>query len=360
MSTDAKRLGDLQEMTPVADAARRVLAVRLEAVRDSLDRSLRTVKERRRSIHALRVATRRATAAIDVFATCLPRRVFKEVRRALQSLRRAVGAARDWDVLLQQLGASLERSDAGARPALDMLHGYALAQRMPAQAQLAAACPDHPFGFDRLMADCVGAVRHRGPHPVTYGSHVRPRIARLVEALDAAAGGGDGDWTQLHEVRILGKRLRYSVELVQDCIGAPLDTHLAPALARLQEILGGVNDSFNASRLLHDILDGLTTCMPDLADRYRDFIERQAVAHEETMRCGREAYRGWLEEWNAAAMQEALRTICPQLRQRPRLRTLLVPPPSPAGDAMVDPDAGSHAVEGTAITEHHAARRPAG
>lgn len=354
MSAETQRMGDLQEMTPVADAARRVLAVRLEAVRDSLDRSLRTVKDRRRSIHALRVATRRATAAIDVFAACLPRRVFKEVRRVLQSLRRAVGTARDWDVLLQQLGKALERSDAAARPALDMLHGYALAHRMPAQGQLEAACPDYPFGFDRLMADCVAAVRHRGPHPVTFGSHVRPRIARLVEALDAAAGGGDGDWSQLHEVRIVGKRLRYSVELVQDCIGAPLDTHLAPALARLQEILGGVNDSFNASRLLREIIDGLAVCMPDVADRYRGLMEQQALEHEETMRRGRATYHGWLEDWNAVDMQEALRGICPQLRQRSRLRML------PAAASGSGDGAGVRAAaHPLAEDERSATRRPA-
>lgn len=314
--SESMRLGDLQESTPVADAARRVLAVRLEAVRDCLDRALKTPKDRRKSIHALRVATRRAAAAIEVFGGCLPRRVFKEARTSMRTLRRAVGAARDWDVLLQQLTKRLKAAADSERPAIDMLHGYALAHRIPAQRRLEAACPDHPFGFDRLMAKCVAAVRDRIGVPATFGSHVRPILAQRVGRLDEHASGGDGDWARLHEVRIAGKRLRYTLELVQDSFGGPLLTQLCPSLEQLQEILGQVNDSFNAVSLLRQIIEGIAGCVPDANDRYRHLLEQHAAEHEELMRQGRDAYRNWLAAWNGTEMQDALRTLCPDSGHR--------------------------------------------
>jgi CHAD domain-containing protein len=311
-----KRIRDLQETTPLADAARRVLAMRLEAVRDCLDRAFNDTSDRRKAIHALRVATRRAAAAIDVFGQCLPRRVAKEIRQVVRDLRRAVGAARDWDVVLHELARQVERGDVASRPAHDMLTGYAIAHRIPAQHRLLAACPDHPFGFDRLMAQTVAAVRQRGAQPVALGSHVRPLLARLVESLDTTCGSGDGDWTQLHEARLAGKRLRYTLEIVEDCLAVATDKALSVALGRLQEILGGVNDAFNAANLLRQILDGTEVCIPHVMDRYREVIERQIAAHEETMRNGREAFRGWLGEWHSAEMLDVLRTICPTLRSR--------------------------------------------
>ena len=46
-------------------------------------------------IHKLRVSVRRATAALDAFAPCLPKREHKHARRVLRTVRRTAGAARD-------------------------------------------------------------------------------------------------------------------------------------------------------------------------------------------------------------------------------------------------------------------------
>ena len=314
--TTGRRITELQESTPVADAARRVIALRLEAVRDCIGRALRELENRRQNIHALRVATRRATAAVDIFRNCLPRSIHKDVRGHLRSLRRAVGAARDWDVLLQQLTKAAKRASEADRPTYDMLHGYALAHRIPAQQRLELACPDYPFGFDRLQARTVAAVRWRQDQQPSLGSFARPLIGNLVARLNDIAERGDGDWEMLHEVRIAGKRLRYTLEVVEDCFGPAAEAHLAPALVRLQEVLGGVNDSFNASRLLRQIVDGMADCVPGMVDRYRGLMERQIAQHEERMRTGREQYRGWLADWNGTAMQDALLAVCPDLPAR--------------------------------------------
>lgn len=300
----AKRIADVDENTPVADAARRVLAVRLEAVRDRIGDTLADAKDRRRHIHALRVATRRAAAAADLFATCLPRKVQRQLRDHLRGLRRTVGAARDWDVVLSQLGQRLDGASKSDEPAIDMLTGYALARRVPAQRKLEEATSDYPFGFDRLMAQTMVAVR--GPERATFGTLVCPVISKMLADFQDLCGRGDGDWAHLHEVRIAGKRLRYALELVQPCFGGLVSEDVEPALASLQETLGAVNDSFNALQLLKEIHSGLTECLPAAADRYRALIERQVAEHEATMRTGREHYRTWLERWRCQGLQQAL------------------------------------------------------
>lgn len=304
----AKRIANVDENTPVADAARRVLAVRLEAVRDRIGDTLADARDRRRHIHALRVATRRAAAAAELFATCLPRKVQRQVRDHLRGLRRTVGAARDWDVVLSHLGQRLDGASKSDDPAIDMLTGYALARRVPAQRRLEEATSDYPFGFDRLMARTMVAVR--GPERATFGTLVRPAISKMLADFQDLCGRGDGDWAHLHEVRIAGRRLRYAIELVQPCFGGLVPEDIEPALAGLQETLGAVNDSFNALQLLEEIYTGLTECLPAATDRYRAVIERQMAEHEATMRTGRELYRAWLERWRSQGLQQALVAFC--------------------------------------------------
>jgi hypothetical protein len=300
----AKRIADVDENTPVADAARRVLAHRLEAVRDRIGDTLADADDRRRHIHALRVATRRAAAAADLFAACLPRKVHRQLRDHLRRLRRTVGRARDWDVVLSQLGRRLEGALPSDVPAIDMLSGYALARRVPAQRQLEEATSDYPFGFDRLMARTLVAVR--GPERTTFGAIVRPLVSRMLSEFQDLCGRGDGEWAHLHEVRIAGKRLRYALELVQPCFGGLVSDDVGPALAKLQETLGAVNDSFNATLLLKEIHGGLADCLPGAADRYRSLIERQLAEHETTMRTGRDLYRAWLVQWRSQGLEHAL------------------------------------------------------
>jgi CHAD domain-containing protein len=293
-------------MTPVEDAARRVLAVRLEAVRDRIADALSCGEDRRKHVHALRVASRRAAAALELFEHCLPKKVFKEVRRQLRMIRRAVGVVRDWDVVLAQLGKGLAQADSSDAPAYDMLTGYALAHRVPAQKRLEQACPEYPFGFDRLMATTLAAIRRRASAPTTFGGCVRPIVAGMIDGFSALCDRDDGDWAELHGVRIAGKRLRYSLELVRDCFGESLDATLAPALASLQETLGTVNDSCNAASLLGEILTGLEHCHGSVGERYRRLVERQLLEHEHLMLTGRDAYRRWLQQWRSASTQQAL------------------------------------------------------
>src|SRR5262249_55834949 len=95
---EGKWISDLKPGSPLAEAARHVLFVRLQVVKDCLPRAALEADRDIEYVHQLRVGTRRADAALRIFKVCLPKKVQGEARRRLRKLRRAAGAARDWDV----------------------------------------------------------------------------------------------------------------------------------------------------------------------------------------------------------------------------------------------------------------------
>ena len=99
----SKWIPDLKATTPVSAAARHVLTVRLEVVRDYLPLALHEADKDPEHVHQLRVATRRARAALDIFACCLPVKVYKAARKQLRNIRRVAEEARDLDVFLTSL-----------------------------------------------------------------------------------------------------------------------------------------------------------------------------------------------------------------------------------------------------------------
>src|SRR5438876_3295955 len=97
---DSKWIPGLEPTTPVADAARRALDLRLRVVHHYLPLAVKHADEDLEHVHQLRVGTRRARAALDIFGSCLPDKALKKARKQLKRLRRAAGEARDWDGFL--------------------------------------------------------------------------------------------------------------------------------------------------------------------------------------------------------------------------------------------------------------------
>src|SRR5438552_2313389 len=100
---DEKWIAGLRGDMPGSEAARRTLTLRLGAVRDRLPAAVFHADEDVEHVHQLRVSTRRAAAALRLFADCLPERMHKKTRKSLKALRRSAGEARDWDVFLEML-----------------------------------------------------------------------------------------------------------------------------------------------------------------------------------------------------------------------------------------------------------------
>ncbi len=293
--------------TPPADAARRVLTVRLELVRNLLPPALHEAEENPEHVHQLRVATRRARAALDIFADCLPPKAFKRAKRELRDLRRAASEARDWDVFLLSLAERQRQPAARQRPGLDFLTGYALSRRLAAQDHLVAAGQEQPFASDRLLAETVAAV-HR-PHddgaPRALIDLARPALGDLLKELDAAARRDLHDYAQLHQVRIIGKRLRYAMEVFADCFEPAFKEELYPAVEEMQEILGNANDSHVACGRLAELRDHAKALLGDQAKRVLPGIAALLRSHQERLPKEREQFETWWARWRETGTEAA-------------------------------------------------------
>jgi CHAD domain-containing protein len=301
-----KWLSDLTPTTLVADAARHVLTVRLEVVRDCLPPALEHADEDVEHVHQLRVATRRAGAALRIFSACLPEKAFRAARKALRRLRRAAGAARDWDVFLESLAALPWPASDKRRPALDFLVGFAVAQRAAAQDTLRAACPDHPFALDRLLARTVAAVhRPHGPSADTLLDLARPWLGDLLRQLDAAVACDLEDYDNLHRVRILGKRLRYAMEVFANCFEPAFREEVYPAVEQMQETLGNVNDSHVAGQRLAALRDRLRQGLPGQQQRLAPGLDALLGHHRRRLPRERRRFLAWWKQWQASGGEAA-------------------------------------------------------
>jgi CHAD domain-containing protein len=354
-----KWISDLTAATPLADAARWVLAVRLEVVRDYLLLALREPEKDVEYVHQLRVGTRRAGAAVEIFRPCLPDNDYKRARQQLRTIRRAAGEARDWDVFLLSLKTAKFRRTAPHQPGLDFLFGYAFAQRVAAQDRLDEASPKPPFGFERLLAETVAAVRQPSHHVAGRKllNLARPLLFGLVQEFNQAAHGEPEAWEHLHQVRILGKRLRYAMEVVADCFAAPFREEIYPAVEEMQEILGRANDSQVASQRLLGLRNQLRSFQPQEWKRLRAGIEALAKYHQERLPQERQNFIAWWSRWQKAQVEEALTTLLkasPHIRQdepfngadQSTQEMILAPSAQPGGESSYPGGAGGGGVAG--------------
>lgn len=237
-----KWLGDVSPNDRVADVAARTLRARLAAVRHYLPLAAGRADEDVEHVHELRVWTRRATAALRLYADRLPRRRAAWLRKQLKRLRRAANDARDLDVLAARL-ADPTRPYAGAWLA------EVRAQRAQAQEPIVAAQRRlkrrHRFG--RRIAKLLRRVRRRGrhgggPEPERFGDWARARLRPFVESFFEAIPADETDVAALHAFRIRGKELRYAMELLAGAFPANLRDDLYSIVETLQDKLGAIND----------------------------------------------------------------------------------------------------------------------
>jgi CHAD domain-containing protein len=301
---DGKWIADLKPTTPLADAARHVLTIRLDAVRHHLPPALQHADEDLEHVHQLRVATRRAGAALRIFAVCLPAKIYDDGRKELRKLRRAAGDARDWDVFHNMVTAWCQQQAAARCPGLDFLIGYATAQREMAQTQLLDVAGDAPLTFDRFLAETVAAV-HRPPNsgPRRLIDLARPMLSGLRQELEQAAARDLNDYAQLHQVRIAGKRLRYAMEVFADCFAASFREVIYPEVETMQDILGRANDSHVAAGRLEGLRERVRTSRPREWRRYRPGIEALLRHHHQQLPRERKQFQAWWKRWCVAGVE---------------------------------------------------------
>src|SRR6476659_4735118 len=103
MAASGKWIDGIDADMPGDKAARRSLEPRLTIVAQSLPLAAHLAEHDIEHVHRLRVATRRAWAALKLYKDLLPSKPGRWMKKRLRKIRHAAGEARDLDVLGQRL-----------------------------------------------------------------------------------------------------------------------------------------------------------------------------------------------------------------------------------------------------------------
>jgi CHAD domain-containing protein len=308
---EGKWISDLKPNTPLTEAARHVLFVRLQVVKDYLPRAALEADEDVEYVHQLRVGTRRADAAFRIFAGCMPKKTYRQARRRLRKLRRAAGAARDWDVFLAELSRREREADAKHRGGLEFLMGYALGRRAAAGTELETVYAEEGPSFEMFLIRTIEAVRPP-EEPSALAVLVdlaRPMLFERLKALEQAALGDLGDYVALHQVRIAGKHLRYAMEVFADCFDATFRESLYPRVEHLQEILGRANDSHVAAGRLSDLRQIVQRAIPSSWPRLQPGIEQMLRSHQRRLPQEKRRFLQWWNQWHPTGSEAVMTSL---------------------------------------------------
>lgn len=246
-----------------------------QTIRENLRKMLSLIPDVREAkdieaIHDMRVASRRLRAAISVFEPAFPAREYRRFERNIKLVTRALGEARDLDVMIEAL-SSMEselppREQAGIEGFLEELREKR--QRLQTDVnetldEMEARQLEQQFDriADAKSDEPQSAEDNNMPEEPSLYDHAIPLISARVADLLAweEASEDPARIVELHEMRIGAKRLRYTMELF-----APFyDANFAKAIGEIkavQEHLGNIHDA--------DVL------VPQLLDHLRDTLKR--------------------------------------------------------------------------------------
>ncbi|MBX7165415.1 MAG: CHAD domain-containing protein [Pirellulales bacterium] len=370
MARRGKWLSGVSPQMPASEAARLGLESRLHLVWRYLPLAAQRADEDLEYVHQLRVASRRAVAALECFAEFAPPRGLQKLARDVKRIRKAAGAARDADVLLDHLRErSRQVGDNSWKPVIEIV----LQRRHKAQRPIEKVyqrLAERRFGrkIERFLhkvhfrpsADAARTTAGNGSAGVAkarngeasngkHGVHVEPTrepsfgqfaltsLSRAVEVFFAAGQADLHDIAALHEFRIRGKALRYSIELFAGAFPPVLREQLYPFVEEMQERLGDVNDHAAAITTFTDLKTDAAARAGELIDRL--LIERRAALTE--------AHTRFLEWWAADRAAELRARFDDLLAGSGGERTaaaLSVPTAAPAQGVQPAPEAALESV----------------
>ena len=234
---------DEAESAPAADVARRTLRRRLDAVWRELAAACRSGDDAER-VHQLRVASRRALAAIDAFRDLLPAKQRAWFCKRLRRVRRAAGDARDLDVLTarlaeeRQAGRQASAATRARARLVAMLSNRRVVSRQPIHEQYERlSVVDWRAHVERLTE---GIPARRGAS--TFGVYARRRFKARLRRFFARADHRLREDAEIHRLRIEGKKLRYTFEIFARVFPERVRAKCQKALETLQEGLGEFTD----------------------------------------------------------------------------------------------------------------------
>ena len=210
------------------------------------------------NIHDLRVAIRRFSQSLRVFAPLLPARRVKRIRRRLRRVMTLAGEVRSRDIAMKLWKRAGEPADAAC--AVKLGRGRKQASEK-LQKRLRRLRDQNPAGKWRK----VWTRSH--PGPATLEPDLAALLADYIQTAADLVDDGRLSAKALHKFRLGTKRVRYTLELFRQCCGHGLEQRLQ-VLRRLQQYLGEINDYATTSGLAGG----------KEAAGFRQFLETRAAA----------------------------------------------------------------------------------
>ena len=300
---EGKWIEGLTPDTPAVDAARAVLAARLGGVRHYLPLAVESPGAVE-NVHQLRVATRRAAAALRLFRPLVPAKSYKQLRGTLRAIRTAAGHARDWDVFAIGLDTSPALQKDPLSSARDFLTTYSLGCRAAAQHEIDAAAVAYSQPLDEVSDRLLDTLKPGDGEPFATVAEeaMGDLLARFTTALDADPATPE----ELHALRILGKQLRYAMELFADCYAKPFGGELYSAVEALQEHLGATKDGVVDGTRLAGILADLKRLRPDAHKLVAPAVSKLRAEIAARAAAGKKGYRAWVKPWKRLLIDHPL------------------------------------------------------
>jgi CHAD domain-containing protein len=249
-------------------------------------------------VHRARVATRRLRSQLRTFRTLLDAEWANALREDLRWLGAGLGSVRDRQVMAQRL-----RSRTNALVEDDALTVADLSAELHAESEEARGRLVLDMRSDRYIDLIERLVEASRAPALTADAHQRAEV--VVPALARS------DWKQLrkgvaalpdqpadpelHRIRILAKRVRYSAEAAEPIAGK-IATRFAEAAAALQDVLGDHQDSVTAQQWLREVGRGPRAFVAGELTA----LERETAAHDRAAwhnvwkKLGRKRLRRWM------------------------------------------------------------------
>lgn len=251
-----------QPIDPAPHHVRAALDLRLRAMLRH-DPGTRTGDDTE-DLHQMRVAVRRMRATLKAARPLLDTVWADGLRAELGWLGRALGPVRDLDVMLARLRGEIATLPERERAAGEVLVAALQAEHAEARAIMLAAL--NAPRYTTLVERLVDSIRL--PLPTPSATRAQPELLDLVRAearrlrKAVVRAGDDPPDEVLHALRIDGKRVRYTGELVEPALSrgpqAKAVRRLLAATAELQEVLGDHQDACVAEHRIRQLLDGLS------------------------------------------------------------------------------------------------------
>ena len=200
-------------------------------------------------IHRMRVASRRIRSCLPLFEECFPSRKYREWRKEIRNITRALREARDADVQMAFLKTYTDKlEDESLRPGAQRFLLRLKQHRDRVQPRVNKA-------LDRLLESCVvedmeklsrkmrkGRQETPVNSPDTYQkalAHIKSRLEEIF-AHEASVYIPE-NIKEHHAMRIAVKRLRYTMEVFSPLYEGELKNQLA-VCKKLQDSLGDMHD----------------------------------------------------------------------------------------------------------------------